>query len=419
VVALQKIIQAASGFITAVLVTVFLSPEEQGYYYAIGSLLSGYVLLDLGLSGLLVQISARMFPGLSFRQGGQVVPDGFARTAFLGMVAWSRRWYCKAALMSLILIPIGFMYFSFAKTGSLDISWQWPWVLVVFSVALSLPSYPALSILEGAGRVTEVYLIRLGHYLLGALGAWVLLATGLGLYAPAMAPLSIVIVACGSLYMRYRYMYIEKRERESGFSWCKEVWPIQRKVALSSLANYLFLYSPILIVFYFQDSAKAGQIGLSIVVANLLGSICASWLIAKVPRITDCVAQGRAADSRKLFTVEFRKALLMMFTAYGAVLFVVSCFNEIAPTTRMLPIFELFLLFSVFMVFHGMGMFAVFFRAKGREVLASQSLVFSLLSLIVACGIAKNFGVLGVIGSFLVFYGGSGLLGMWLEWKKS
>ena len=66
IVALQKSIQAATGLVTAILVTIFLSPEEQGYFFTMGSLLSSYTLLDLGLSSLLIQVSARYFAGLDW-----------------------------------------------------------------------------------------------------------------------------------------------------------------------------------------------------------------------------------------------------------------------------------------------------------------------------------------------------------------
>ena len=418
IILLQKGWQAVSGFITALLVAYFLSPEEQGYYYAIGSLLSGYVLLDLGLSGLLVQISARMFPGLEFRPGGHVVPDGIPRSAFLAMAAWSKRWYAKAGLAALFLIPIGFLYFSYAKPGSPEMNWQWPWIFVVISVAVSMPVYPVLSIVEGTGRVAEAYLVRLGHYGLGALLAWSLLAGGLGLYAPAMAPLSVAVVAYGWLYFRYRPLFAANSGKERGFSWREQVWPLQRKVALSWLSSYVFLYSPTLIVFYFLDSAMAGQLGLSIVVANLLGSLCASWLIAKVPLITHLVVQGRAVDSHNLFLAEFRKAFLLMFVAYVVGIVVVAWANEVFIAKRILPLFELSLLFAVFLIFHSISMFSVYFRARGREVLAIPIIVATLISLVVACGLAKNYGVPGVLGSFLAIYGGGGLLGMRIAWKN-
>lgn len=418
IVLLQKGWQAASGLVTALLVTYFLSPAEQGYYYAIGSLLSGYVLLDLGLSSLLVQISARMFPGLTIGARGQVGPLGDTRSAFLAMAAWSRRWYARASLLALLLMPIGYLYFSLARVGLEDIGWQWPWLLAVVAVVLSLSAYPALAIVEGAGHVSEVYLLRLIHYALGAVLAWALLAGGLGLYAPAMAPMAVAAVTFVWLRLRYRELFAVA-EAGQGFSWREQVWPLQRRVALSWLAGYAFLNWPTLAVFYFRDAVSAGRLGLSIVVANIVGSLCASWLIAKVPRLTHLVVEGRAAESRRLFGVEFRKAFLLMCAAYTVCLAMVVLIGDTPIASRLVTPVDLALLFGVFLVFHSLSMLAVHFRARGREVLAIPMLIATLISVPMSCALAGDYGILGVIGSFLVAYGLICVPSMAIAWRTA
>jgi O-antigen/teichoic acid export membrane protein len=419
VVLLQKTWQALSGLITALLVAYFLSPDEQGYYYAIGSLLSGYILLDLGLSGLLVQVSARMFPGLEIGRGGYLSPDGQSRRAFLALTAWAKQWYARAGLIALLLIPIGYLYFSYAKPVVQDIGWEWPWTIVVISVAVSMPALPLLAILEGAGRISEVYLLRLGHYALGALVAWTLLAGGKGLFAPAMAPLSVALVVFGWMYSRYRPLFAAPVDQVGAFAWRDEIWPLQRKVALSWLAGYVFLNSPTLVVFYFGDAASAGQLGLSMVIANLLGSLCASWLIARVPRITHLVAQARHVDSHEMFLSEFKKAFLLMVVGYGVAIVAVALIAETFVARRILPPFELLLLFAVFLIFHCIGMLSVYFRARGREALAVPAMAATVIGLAIAVVVVGGHGVLGVLVAFLAAYGLVAVPGMILAWKNS
>jgi hypothetical protein len=416
IVFLQKGWQAFSGFITALLAAHFLSPEEQGYYYVFGSLLSGYVLLDLGLSGLLVQISARMFLGLELRAGGQLAPPGVARSSFLTMVAWSRRWYAKTSLLTLLLIPIGFVYFSYAKTGVQGIGWQWPWVLIVIASVLSVSTYSTLSIIEGTGRVAEVYWVRLGHYALGALMAWALLVGGKGLYAPAMPPLAIALTTVLWFRLRYRGL-LEDASQNHGFSWRDEVWPLQKRVALFWLASYIFLNAPTLVVFYFSDAVSAGQLGLTSVIANILGSLCASWLIAKVPHITNLVSLGRDADSKSLFSKGFVKALLLMTLGYVAAVLAVILAGHLSIAQRLLPPLETALLFAMFAIFHSIGMLSVHFRARGREVLAYPLLIATSLALTVSCLIAPGWGTIGVIMAYLFAYALICIPAMILGWK--
>lgn len=401
VVLFQKSWQALSGFVTVLLVTHFLSADEQGYYYAIGSLLSGYVLLDLGLSGLLVQISARMFSGLEIGDGGRLGPVGEKRTAYLAMLAWSRRWYARASLLVLLLIPVGFLYFSFARTGEDQINWQSPWISVVIAVALSLSANSILSIIEGVDCVAEVYWVRFAHYAVGAVLAWVLIVGGNGLYAQAMPALSIAVTTAVWFRLRYRGL-LEDGDTRHGFSWRQDVWPLQKRVALSWFAGYAFLNAPILIVFYYRDAVSAGQVGLTAVIANILGSLCASWFTAAVPRMTNLVAFGQDGDSKALFLSEFKKALFLMILSYCAAVLFVMGIGHLSVAQRLLPPLETTLLFAVFMIFHSVGMLSLHFRARGREVLAYPLAVATLLSLIVSCVIAPNLGVLGVI---VVFFG--------------
>lgn len=418
VVFLQKGWQAFSGFVTAVLVMLFLSPEEQGYYYAIGSLLSGHVLLDLGLSGLLVQLAARSFAGLKIGAGGAVEPPGEARSALAGMIAWSLRWYAGAGAMALLLIPLGLLYFGYARSGPHPVAWQWPWIAAVVAVAAGMPAYPALSIVEGAGRVTEAYLVRLAHYALGAVLAWALIAAGFGLYAPAMAPLAVALVVYRWAGTRYRGLFVAARRDGDGFSWREQVWPLQKRVALTWLAAYLFLNSPTLTVFYFVDAVSAGRLGLSIIVANILSSLCASWLIARVPQMTRLVAEGRPLDSRRLFLKEFRKACLLMAVAYAAAVAVVEIGEESPLGQRILPPLELAMLFAVFMVFHAAAMLALYFRARGQEVLAMPVMAATLGSLLLSCAMAKSLGVMGVLGAFVAIYGAVGVVAMRIVWRR-
>ncbi len=405
VVALQKAWQALSGFITALLVTQFLSTEEQGYYYAIGCLLSGYVLLDLGLSGLLVQISARMFSELKFSDKGEIEPVGDKSSAYLAMLAWSRCWYSRVSLIVLLLIPVGFIYFSLAGTGYKDIDWRLPLVLAVVSTALSMFSYSILSIIEGAGRIAEVYWIRLVHYALGAALSWMLIVGGNGLFALSMPALALAITTTVWFRLRYRGL-LDRVECTRGFLWREEVWPLQKRVALSWLAGYAYLNAPVLMVFYYVDATAAGQLGLTVVVANVLGSLCASWLTAEVPRITSMISLGREEDSKVLFLYEFCKALLLMILGYILVIFLLIEFFHLRFVQRLLPPDEVMLLFAAFTIYHSVGMFSIYFRAKGKEELSYPFALSMLLSLIASCLIVSNLGVSGVLmvilGSFVV-----------------
>ncbi|MFA5241780.1 MAG: hypothetical protein WC029_10570 [Sulfuricella sp.] len=397
IVALQKTIQAGTGFITAVLVTIFLSPEEQGYFFTMGSLLSSYTLLDLGLSSLLVQVSARYFSGLEWGKNGELGPVNTQKSNFLALVHWTVRWYTFAGFATLMLAPIGYAYFYFAKTTD-HVAWQLPWVAIVLSIAISMPGIGFLAILEGTGRIKTTYALRIAHYILGALMAWALLLSGNGLFAQAMAPVAIALVVSYWVKTQYGLLIKACLHEESSFSWKRDLWPQHKRVAITWFSNYLFLHIPTPVVFYFVGAKAAGQMGLSMTVANVLGAISMSWVTAITPRLTTLVAQGKFVEGRALFRHGLLIALLLLllgsFFFVGLAMLVQG--NDFAM--RILSPGQLALLLLVFAGFHIFNALSIYFRAFKKEPLAVPNLLATVAIFIGSCLMAQNYGVTGVIG---------------------
>ena len=406
IVALQKTIQAGTGFITAVLVTIFLSPEEQGYFFTMGSLLSSYTLLDLGLSSLLIQVSARYFSGLDWGKDGEISPGSNQKSNFLALVHWTVRWYTFAGFATLALAPIGYAYFYFAKTTD-DVAWQLPWMAIVLSIAISMPGIGFLAILEGTGRIKATYALRIAHYILGALMAWSLLLSGNGLFAQAMAPIAIALVVSYWVKTQYGLLIKDCLHEKSSFSWKHDLWPQHKRVAISWFSNYLFLHIPTPVIFYFVGAKAAGQMGLSMTIANVLGAISMSWVTAIAPQLTTLITQEKYVEGRVLFRRGFLIALLLLLL--GSLFFVGLALlvqgNNFA--VRILSPSQLALLLLVFAGFHSFNALSIYFRAFKKEPLAVPNLLTTMAIFIGTCLVTQNYGVAGVIGimasAYLIF----------------
>jgi len=391
VIALQKSIQAGTGLITALLVTIFLTPEEQGYFYTMGSLLSSYTLLDLGLSSLLVQICAKNFSKLHWNDHNDITPIGRYRLRFLDLIKKSIKWYVYAGVASLLLIPIGIIYFSYSHIGQ-GIAWLGPWATIILSLAISMPTIGLMAILEGSHRITEAYSIRSCQYVVGAFLAWILLYTGHGLYALAMPPLAAFLLV--TLWAQGKYHALIKEVVNVGdqFKWKLEVKPLHRKVALTWFSNYLFLHTPTPIIFYFLGSVKAGQFGLSMTIANVLASIGTSKVAAIIPRFSHLVEEGRQIEADTLFMKNFWQS--MLFCICGAVIFSVCTYmlanNHIV--SRLLPWNELAILMVSLIGFHGSNLMASYFRAYGEEPMAKVN-IYMMLGALILVSLLMNEGL--------------------------
>lgn len=276
----QRAWQAVAGVVTLAFVAHFLSPVEQGYFYTLASIAALHMALDMGLSAVLVQFSAREFIGLSWGVGGTV--EGAAPSRFLTLVRLSLRWYGAAAVIFLLIYPAGVAFLANGH-GDLGYDWRGPWALLVCATATGFVLLPALALTEGSGSVAEAYMVRLVQGLMGAGAAWAVLAMGGGLYAVAMMPAVSAVVAGVWLFVRRRRMVVQAfQERTGNFHWGVEVWPLQWRIGASWLAGYVLVLMHVPLLFRTQGPAVAGQMGVTMAVANLLCMLASSWMTARI-----------------------------------------------------------------------------------------------------------------------------------------
>lgn len=403
-VAFQKVIQAITGLLTALLVTNCLTLNEQGYFYTIGSLLSSYILLDFGLSNLLVQDSARYFSELKWSPTNSIISsrDQF-KSNFLSLANWTLRLYAKLGVLTLVLIPIGFFYFSYAKTTD-TVAWQLPWVAVVCSLALSMPAIGFLAVLEGADKIRDTYVVRILHYLIGAASAWMLLMMGQGLYAQSMAPLAIAIIVYIWMGNQFKLFIKEALNHQAAFPWKTDLLPQQKKVGVSWLSNYLFLHVPVPIVFYFSGPADAGRMGLSMVIANVSCAIAMSWVTAVTPQLSNLVAKNKAAEAKVAFEKAFSISAALLFLGVLAFFLINLTFQASSMAQRVLPSLQTLLVFITFGAFHSMNALVVYFRAFRKEPLAIPNLIATLFIVVGGCLVVPAFGVQSLIALMAAVY---------------
>ncbi|MBV8633394.1 MAG: hypothetical protein JO002_02800, partial [Burkholderiaceae bacterium] len=110
VILLLRLWQASAGLITTLLAVHFLSAEEQGWYYSFLSVASLYNLFDLGLSTVLVQISAHGFSRAHWNKHNRV--EGENQAYCQALIGRAGHWYViMAALFWIILLPGGYLFF--------------------------------------------------------------------------------------------------------------------------------------------------------------------------------------------------------------------------------------------------------------------------------------------------------------------
>ena len=412
----QKLFQAVAGLITLYFIAHFLSPTEQGYYYTFASLAALQTLLEMGLSTILVQQSAHEFVHLEWLTKGKLL--GQSRQRFLGLVKKSFCWYGLAALIFLLAYPGGFWFFAEPSLDS-NFAWQNPWLLLVISTAFNLAILPFLALVEGSGRIVDVYLLRLLQSFSGALATWLVLLNGGGLYAVAMMPLLSGLLALIWIFWRYPFLLIKAfLQSGDGFDWRSEVWPLQWRLGVSWLCGYALtqIHTPLL--FKTQNPIVSGQMGLTLTFCNMLGILSLAWMTSRIPLLAKAASQRNWTLLDAEFNLGFRRSFGLFLL--GAVAFI--GLRYLAEFTvygiRFLPFYETVGLVVSTLFIHVSGLFAVYLRAHRKEPFLWLSISTALLTAGLAVLVAPHWGAAGIVSVLLLVNVGFGFPVSFFMWRK-
>lgn len=416
----QRLLQGASGFITLACITHFLTPVEQGYYYTFASLAAIQTILDMGLSIVLVQVSAHEFTGLSWGQKARL--EGQFSSRFLALIQKSFRWYGAAGALFFLAYPLGLLFLSAASYG-LGYDWRGAWLLLVIATGVGFFFQPALSIIEGSGQVVEVYTVRLVQGVISALGAWITMAMGGGLYAVAMLPAMSALVAALWLMTRKSGLISQVvKANAASFKWRDEVWPMQWRIGISWICGYLLVQIHTPLLFKVQNPMVAGQMGLTMTVANMLGLLSLSWMTSNFPALARDVSEKNWDSLDK----NFRKAFFCSASAFvfGAVGFLVVRFalNWTSYGIRFLPPMETVGLILAILLSHIAGLFAMYLRAHRREPFLWPSIISAAFTVIFAILVAPRWGSAGIVVVLLAVNGLFGLpiaIYLWIRLRRA
>lgn len=374
IVALQKITQAITGLGTALMVAHFLSPEEQGYFYTMGSLLSSYIIFDLGLSSYLLQRSAELSRDLTIDRFGNISPEGKQRDEFLAFSYWVFKWYRNAGIIAFIVMaPIGVWVLSHNTNATIGSNWIWPWMVIVTAIAINMPTIGFFAVLEGTGAICQTYLLRIAHYATGATLAWGLIAIGHGLYAQALPVMSTVFVCYVWFFYRYRTIYSRLLTAQTKHINCI-VLPHIKYTASIWLFNYIFLNIPVILSFVLGDVVSSGKLGLSIIIANVGGAVAMASVTAKIPKIIQNIDAGLQDLAEGMFITALKKFGWLYLT--GSCVLVLVAKVSVTPgfPSRLLNPVDLSLLLLAFAGFHVLNACNTYLRALGNNALSKKML---------------------------------------------
>jgi hypothetical protein len=376
---------AFAGVVTVAMITRFLTPNEQGYYYTFFSLYALQIVFELGLSFVVLQMAAHERAQLTFASNGDIGGDAVAHSRLASLLQKTVRWYSVAAvLMIAILLPAGFYFFSSNQHAGMGVSWQGPWSLLVVVAALGLQLNPIFTFIEGCGFVPLVGQMHLGQVLLGSLLSWTAMLTHHGLYSPAMmiggqATMALAFLALPKL-RRMLTSLLRRPVGSNSVGWRREIWPFQWRIAITWLSSYFISQMIAPVLFSYQGAAAAGRMGMSLSISTSIGSVGLAWMSTKSSPFGNLIARGEIAELNRLFFRTLWQSTALLATGAAGCFLCLAIGGHSFPklAMRVLPLWAFALVLLTMIMNHVLFSEALYMRAHKREPLLVQAVVVAL-----------------------------------------
>jgi O-antigen/teichoic acid export membrane protein len=400
-----KIWSMCAGLITVLLIAAFFSPELQGFYYTFNSVVAFQVFAELGLGTVLTYYASHEWAKLAFDRDGRVTGDADALSRLISLGRFALRWYLAAGAAATLVLAVGGLYF-FGMAGDQVPGWEAPWIVLCVVTGLNLCVVPIWALLEGCNQVSSVYAYRLIQYVASSVAAWVAIYLGAGLWVASIigvTGLLAMILTAGRRYGGFVRTILLQHPKGPRLNWRVDILPMQWRISLGWISGYFTFswFTPVL--FHYQGSVVAGQMGMTCVFALGLAAVASSWVIPRAPGFGILIAQQKYVElDRMLWRVT---AAVVAVTAVGALgiwtlVYVLGQLHHPFAGRLLPPAATGYLLVGMFFASASLPM-ATYLRAHKKEPLLALSVINGLLTGIVVVVLGKYYSADGVAIGYL------------------
>tara|TARA_B110000503_G_scaffold131206_1_gene205479 strand:+ start:367 stop:1623 length:1257 start_codon:yes stop_codon:yes gene_type:complete len=386
-----------------------LSQSEQGFYYSFNSMVALQILVELGLSVVIVQVVSHRMADLVWDPNGSLLGSQSDVDRVLYILKKLIQWY---AMISVVLIS-GLIYFGTMFLGGIDyqsevVFWKLPWILLALSFCYFFMMASIFPFFEGAGRIEEVARVRLIGSIISSFAAFSLFFLDLGLFAPAAIFLFLGITFHVWLASAWRLKTVKLAmnvaKPPGALTWKRDILPMQWRIAISWISGYAIfhLFTPIML--FYHGPILAGKMGITLAVITGMGTLAGSWVSTKAPLFGRLISNGEFSALDKLFSRVMRQSLWVAIIIALFFLMIIKLVGLYHPALaiRFLNMDTLVMLCYVSIVNHCIFSMAVYLRAHKNELLLANSVFSAALIALSVIFLGKSYGANGAVFGYSV-----------------
>lgn len=408
-----RIIQAVGSIVSLSLIALFLTKEEQGFYYTFGSIIAIQVFFELGFNGIITQYAAHEMAHILTYTSSSDVNERKSQSRLSSLLHFCVKWFSILSFgLFAVLLIAGYVFFAKYGRGA-NVSWEFPWLILAVNTSFSFLLSPIFSFIEGLGKVKEIAKLRLVQQLVSLVILWAMLSLGGKLYSAPIAGVgSLVVTVIILIFSDFRKVLIKIWDLLDKWkvNYKNEIFPYQWKIALSWMSGYFIfqLFNPIL--FATEGAIVAGQMGMTLAVLNGITGLTISWMATKVPLFSGLIAQKKYRDLDHIFNRTLKQAAMINGLSLLAMFFgIVGLKHFNLPVgERFLPYLPLvFMIIPVFLNQY-VSSWATYLRCHKQEPFLVLSVVMGIATSLSTIILGNYFGALGMTAGycFLTFFGG-------------
>jgi hypothetical protein len=278
--------------------------------------------------------------------------------------------------------------------------------VLVLTCAGALVLLPGWTLLDGCNQLLRTNRTRVLVVVGASLALWTTILCGGGLWGISASMVVNLIITVIFFRVSYSAFFSSLRRTPAGdtnVNWRQELWPMQWRIALSWISGYFIFSLVIPVMFSVRGAVAAGQMGMTMTMANSLISVSLTLALRRAPIFGILVARReyRKLDLlyRHTLLLTLGVAILGMGTIYGVLLGLrklhhplVYRFLEPGPAGAML-------LATVILI--GVSVMATYLRAHKREPFMVPSLLNGLSIALGMLVFGRRFGVPGIAAVYL------------------
>ena len=405
---LNKVWLFLSAFINVPFLIIFLTPALQGYYYTFSSILGLQTIFLLGMGQLIQQFVSHEWAKIKYDPESGLTGEQSSIERLSSIKNFTLKWYSwLTAILFIGLFIGGYLFIKDSPPKNIiNVNvWFLPWLVICILKSIQILISPGITFLDGINEVAPVNKFRFEQSIMERSVSWLVLIIGGNLWLFAAG--ALVNISGQVVFLKRKYLslfkHIGQLKKNRLRIWRSEIFPLQWRFAVSSLAGYLYFSFLVPLVFWYLGPVEAGKLGITWAIITMFWNLAVTPIAAAMPSLAGFAAKNDFLSFKKYLRQPLINSIVLLLGGiiilYAGLIFLNVYFSSTAGRFLDLLTSAIFLLAII--PHHLRFLMISYMRALKKDPFWFISISESILLLFIFFIFSKHSGFFGLSLGFL------------------